>query len=325
MTSHHKALLALVLGALLIAIALPDVLSNYWLRVCNMTVITYMCVLSLFVIFGMTGQISFAQAGFWGFGAYITAIFTVKLGIAPLPALIASGLGTAAFAAILGAVLFRLQGHYFGFATIGVVMILNGLFQNWKPVTGGADGIADIPTFGVLGFEFHSEASLFYLSIGVATAISVATFLIHDSALGRAFMAIRDNEIAAKCMGVNSYRVKITAYAISGLYCGVAGALFAFISNYISATTFTFNQSALYLVMLMLGGYQALWGPIVGTTLLMMLPEWFRFLQEYILLIYGLGIMLLMVVMPEGLLGGGRQLIEHLRNKRKGGGDAVEH
>ena len=220
--------------------------------------------------------------------------------------------------------LIKIAQAFFG-ATIGVVMILNGLFQNWKPVTGGADGIADIPTFSLLGWEAQTEASLFHLALGIATAISIATFLIHDSALGRAFMAIRDNEIAAKCMGVDSYRVKIIAYAISGLYCGVAGALFAFMSNYISATTFTFNQSALYLVMLMLGGYQALWGPIVGTTLLMMLPEWFRFLQEYILLIYGLGIMLLMVVMPEGLLGGGRQLVEYFRNKRKGGGDAVEH
>jgi branched-chain amino acid transport system permease protein len=288
-----------------------------------MTIITYMCVLSLFVIFGMAGQISFAQAGFWGIGAYITAILTTKFHLATLLALFASGLGAAAFAVILGSALFRLQGHYFGFATIGVVMILNGIFQNWKPVTGGADGIANIPAFGIASWEFESETSLFHLTLFVAILFSIITYFIHRSSLGRAFMAIRDNEIAAKCMGVNSYRTKIIAFAISGFYCGIAGSLFAFISSYISATSFTFMQSALYLVMLMLGGYQALAGPIVGTTLLMLLPEWFRFLQEYILLIYGLGVMLLMVVMPDGLLGGGKKALEYFRNKGKGATDAV--
>jgi branched-chain amino acid transport system permease protein len=289
-----------------------------------MTMITYMCVVSLFVIFGMAGQISFAQAGFWGVGAYISAILTVKLHITPLLALLASGLGTAAFAAILGLALFRLHGHYFGFATIGVVMILNGLFQNWKPVTGGADGIANIPPFEIGSFEFGSETSLFYLIVVAVVLISIMTYVIYRSALGRAFMAIRDNEIAAKCMGVNSYQTKVIAFAISGLYCGIAGSLFAFVSSYISATSFTFMQSSLYLVMLMLGGYHSLPGPVVGTALLMMLPEWFRFLQEYILLIYGLGVMLLMVVMPDGLIGGGKLALENYRNKRKGVANAAQ-
>lgn len=324
MTLKRKILWFVLLVALGAAIALPFSVSNYMLRVCNMTMITYMCVVSLFVIFGMAGQISFAQAGFWGIGAYITAILTVKFQISPLLALFASGLGTAAFAGIMGFILFRLHGHYFGFATIGIVMILNGLFQNWKPVTGGADGIANIPPFGIGGWEFQSEMSLFYLILLMVVLISIMTIVIHRSALGRAFMAIRDNEIAAKCMGVNSFQTKIIAFAISGLYCGIAGALFAFVSSYISATTFTFMQSSLYLVMLMLGGYHSLPGPIIGTTLLMLLPEWFRFLQEYILLIYGLGVMLLMVVMPDGIVGGVKQAVANYRNKSRGATDAAQ-
>ncbi len=318
MTLQRKIFGLVLLLLLALALTLPFTVSNYMLRVCNMTMITYMCVVSLFVIFGMAGQISFAQAGFWGVGAYISAILTVKLHVSALVALLASGLGTAAFAAILGLALFRLHGHYFGFATIGVVMILNGLFQNWKPVTGGADGIANIPPFAIGSLEFASETSLFYLIAVAVIIISIATYVIYRSSLGRAFMAIRDNEIAAKCMGVNCYQTKVIAFAISGLYCGIAGSLFAFVSSYISATSFTFMQSSLYLVMLMLGGYHSLPGPIVGTALLMMLPEWFRFLQEYILLIYGLGVMLLMVVMPDGLIGGGKQALESYRNKRKG-------
>jgi len=298
------------------AITLPFAASNYWLRVLNITMITYVCVVSLFIIFGMAGQISFAQAGFWGVGAYISAILTVTLQVQPVIAFVASAVGTAFFATVLGFALFRLQGHYFGFSTIGVVMILNGLFQNWKPVTGGADGIAGIPHFQIGSVSFTTETSIFYLILFNVVVISIITYLIHQSSLGRAFMAIRDNEIAAKCMGVNSYRTKIIAFAISGAYCGVAGSLYAFLSSYISASSFTFPQSALYLVMLMLGGYHSLPGPIVGTTLLMLLPEWVRFLQEYILLIYGLGVMVLMVVMPDGLIGGGKKAYDFIKNRK---------
>ncbi|MBP2666594.1 MAG: branched-chain amino acid transporter permease [Firmicutes bacterium] len=300
--------LLLLLAGLTLAALLPLGISNYMLRVIDMMLITYVCVLSLFVIFGMTGQMSFAQAGYWGLGAYITAILTTKFGVAPLLALLVSALGTGLFVALVGMALFRLHGHYFGFATIGVVMTLNGIFQNWTPVTGGANGIGNIPPFGIGEWHITSDLGYFYLLLFFAVAISLVTEWIHRSALGRSFMAIRDNEIAAKCMGVNSYFTKNVAYVISGVYCGIAGSLFAFLSSYTSATSFVFPQSVLYLVMLMLGGYNSLLGPIIGTVLLIMLPEWFRPLQEYILLVYGIGVILLMVVMPDGLIGGGKKL-----------------
>lgn len=307
-----------------LAVIIPSVSSNYLLRVVNMTMITYLCVLSMFIVFGLAGQISFAQAGFWGLGAYITAILTVKLQVAPLVALFASAVGTALFAAVLGLALFRLHGHYFGFSTIGVVMILNGVFQNWKPVTGGADGIANIPAFSLGGYEFASEASNFYLILVIVIAVSIVTQILYRSSLGRSFMAIRDNEIAAKCMGINSFLTKNVAFALAAMYCGIAGSLFAFLASYISATTFTFSQSSLYLVMLMVGGYSTLPGPIVGTLLLMLLPEWVRFLQEYILLIYGLGVMVMMVVMPDGIIGGGKKAYEYIQRKRGFGSCAPE-
>lgn len=306
-------LVALAVGVA--AVIIPAVSSNYMLRVANMTMLSYLCVLSMFVVFGMAGQITFAQAGFWGLGAYIAAILTVKLGVSPLLALAASVVGTALVAAVLGLALFRLVGHYFGFSTIGLVMILNGIFQNWKPVTGGADGIPNIPPLSLGPLHFASDTSNFYLILAVAVGVSVSTHLLRNSALGRSFMAIRDNEIAARCMGIDSYRTKIVAFTIGAAYCGIAGALYAFLASYISAATFTFQQSALFLVMLMLGGYNSLAGPVVGTTLLMLLPEWVRFLQEYILLIYGSGVMVLMVIMPDGLIGGGRKACEYFRRR----------
>lgn len=311
MTLKNKIIwLLFILFAAILIINIPFASSKYMLRVFNMTLITYICVLSMFVIFGMCGQISFSQAGFWGIGAYISAILTVKLHVSPLIAFFASAIGTAAIAFILGFALFRLKGHYFGFATIGVVMTLYGIFQNWKPVTGGADGISDIPPFRVGAMEFNSEMSNFYLILFIAITLSIVTEVVRRSSLGRSFVAIRDNEIAAKCMGVNSYLTKNIAFAIAGVYSGIAGSLFAFLGSYISPTSFNFSQSAMFLVMLMLGGFNSLPGPILGSTLLMLLPEWFRPLQDYIMLIYGLGVILLMIVMPEGLIGGGKILYE---------------
>ena len=318
-TKKKSTRIILLIAGLALAALLPFATSNYMLRVLNMMFINYICVLSMFVIFGMTGQMSFAQAGYWGLGAYITAILTTKFHVAPLLALVGSALGTAVFVLLVGLALFRLHGHYFGFASIGVVMTMNGIFQNWTPVTGGANGMGNIPQFGIGSWECNSDMSYFYLLLFVVVAISLVTELIHRSSLGRSFMAIRDNEIAAKCMGVNSYFTKNVAYVISGIYCGIAGSLFAFLSSYISATSFIFPQSVMYLVMLMLGGYNSIAGPIIGTTLLALLPEWFRPLQEYILLVYGLGVILLMVVMPDGLIGGGKKIYEHIC-KRSGSG-----
>lgn len=318
MITKNKLVILLLAAAILLAMFVPFMTSNYMLRVINMMMITYICVLSMFVIFGMAGQISFAQAGYWGLGAYITAILTTKFHVAPVLAILASAAGTGVFVAIVGFSLFRLNGHYFAFATIGVIMTMNGIFQNWKPVTGGADGISNIPHFSLGSMQFSTDSHLFYLIFITAILISIVTELIHRSALGRSFMAIRDNEIAAKCMGINSYQTKIIAYVISGVFCGIAGSLFAFLSTYISATSFIFPQSVMYLVMLMLGGYNSLAGPMIGTMLLVMLPEWFRPLQEYILLVYGLGVILLMVVMPDGLIGGGRKLYDVLAKRKSG-------
>jgi len=309
--------ICLILIFVAIMICLPFMTSGYMLRVLNTTMITYLCVLSIFIIFGMCGQISFAQAGFWGVGAYITAITTTKLGMKPIEALILAILGTALMALIIGLILFRLKGHYFGFSTIGIVIILNGLFENWTSVTGGADGIANIPSFGIGSMIVSSEKSNYFFILIIVLIISAITLLIRHSSLGRSFMAIRDNEIAAKCMGINSFATKNIAFVVGAMFCGISGALFAFLTGYISATSFTFPQSSMYLVMLMVGGYSSIIGAAIGSGLLMLLPEWIRPLQNYMMLIFGAGVVVLMVVLPDGLYGGIKKLYEKLGGGKK--------
>jgi len=305
------------LFVIVLAIMLPFTVSGYMVRVLSTTMITYMCVLSLYVLFGMCGQSSFVQCGLWGVGAYITALLTTRLGAPPLLAMLGSMVGTALFAFLIGLVLFRLKRYYFAFSTIGLMMVLNGLFQNWKEGTGGALGISDIPPFGIGPFQISSGQGNYYLILFFAACATLLIWALYRSSLGRSFMAIRDNETAANCMGVNSLISKDIAFGISGALCGVAGALFSFLSGYISSTSFTLPTSQLYLVIIMLGGTASPGGALIGSFIITLLPEWFRPLKDYMQLIYGLGIMGLMIVLPEGLVGGGKDLYDKFRRKRR--------
>ncbi len=228
-----------------------------------------------------------------------------------------SMLGTALFAFIIGFALFRLKRFYFSFSTIALMTILNGIFANWTKGTGGPVGMGNLVQFSVGGFVFDTEAKYFYLIIGFSIAASIIIWKLFRSPLGRSFMAVRDNEIAASCMGINNLLTKNIAFAISGILCGLAGSLFAFLSGYISATSFALPQSQLYLVVIMIGGSSSPIGALIGSILINLLPEWLRFLKDYMMLIYGVGIMGLMVVLPEGLVGGGKDLYaKYIKRKR---------
>lgn len=319
-TQHRFPLknLALALAFVIYAV-LPFGLDNYMQRVFNVMMITFLCVLSVYVLLGMCGQNSFAQAGLWGVGAYFTANFTMKLGIGSLPALLLSVLGTALLAFLLGFFFFRLRQYYFTFASVGLMTILNGLFMNWEPVTGGAMGYSNIANFSLMGFTADNEIAKFYVILAVCVLAGVSMVLLTRSALGRSFMAIRDDEMAANCMGVNSLLTKSIAFAISGALCGAAGSLYAFLSGYLSYQSFTYQQSTMYLIMVMLGGTYSWTGSIIGTMIISLLQEFVRPLQNFMQLIYGVGIMFMMVFQPEGLLGGGKSLHDFIVKRRSAG------
>lgn len=318
-----KILTPFVVLALVLCCFLPGCTDSYMLRVLNVTMITYLCVLSVYVLLGMCGQNSFAQAGLWGVGSYITANMTMKLGINPTLSLLIAVVGTALIAFLLGFAFFRLRMYYFTFATIGLMTILNGLFMNWEPVTGGALGFKDIRPFSIFGFTASSETSKFFLIFILVIVTSFLISFLKRSSLGRSFMAIRDNEMAANCMGINSLLTKSIAFAISGALCGLAGALYAYLSSYLSHQSFTYTQSTMYLIMIMLGGTSSWVGAIIGTLIISLLQEWVRPLQNYMQLIYGLGIMIMMIFQPEGILGGGKAVYERIVEKRKARAEAT--
>lgn len=311
-----QSLIVLLLLSALVAF-IPELVSSYIMNVLIVGTCTYLCVMSVYVLLGLCGQNSFAQAGLWGVGGYITANMTLKFGFAPVPAMLISIVGTALMCFLLGFAFFRLKEYYFTFATIGLMTILNSLFTNWNDVTGGAIGMKGIPEFGIFSITFSNDRQYLYLYFAIAVGTFLLIRALYNSALGRSFMAIRDNEIAANCIGVNSLLTKSIAFGISGALCGLAGAMYAFYAGYLSYPTFTYNQSTLYLVMLMLGGTASPVGAVIGSFVIILLQEWLRPLQEVMMFIYGVGIIALMVFQPEGILGGVKALYAKIRNHRK--------
>lgn len=308
--------LVTAVGGLIISALIPGMLSSYLLRVVNIAMIIYLCSLSVYVLLGLCGQNSFAQAGLWGIGAYASANVLMKFGGGSMGALLLSVAFTAGVSFLLGFVFFRLKNYYFTFASIGLMTILNGLFMNWTAVTGGAMGISNITTFKLFGLEANSETKKYLVILLVGLMATLLIWKLSTSRLGRSFMAIRDNELAANCLGINSLLTKSIAFAISGALCGTAGFLYASTSGYLSYQTFTYTQSTMLLIMVMLGGTASPWGALIGTFSISLLQELVRPLQNYMQLIYGLGIVILMIYQPEGIMGGGKLLYEKFKSRK---------
>lgn len=325
LNQKKKNLLTVGTATAVIAVmaVIPFLSSIYTTHVISVAMISYLCVLSVYVLLGLCGQNSFAQAGLWGVGAYLAGNILTKTSGGTISAFVVAVAGTALVAFILGFAFFRLRAYYFTFASIGLMTILNGVFINWEAFSGGAVGMKGIPTFNLFGWTAVTEQSKFYIILVVCIAATLLIQMLFRSSLGRSFMAIRDNEMAADSMGINALLTKSIAFAISGALCGAAGALYASLSGYLSYQSFTYNQSTIYLIMIMIGGTISPVGAIIGTAVITLLQEGFRVLQDYMQFIYGLGVIILMIFQPEGILGGGKVLYERLCERKKSKTDSV--
>jgi branched-chain amino acid transport system permease protein len=307
--------------ALIVVAALPFLLkSAYHLRLANFVGINILLVLGLNFVLGYAGLLSFAQAGFFLVGAYTGGMLSVDYGVSFWLALPAAAAVAGLFAWILGIPTLRLRGHYFAFATFAFAEIVRLVALNWADVTHGATGIVGIPPPAIASYEIGSDRSFYYLIL-VAVLIAIGVALrIEKSPIGRALFAIREGELAAESMGIDTAKMKMLAFVMSAIYAGVAGALYGPLNSVISPDVFSFDVSVVVLVSLLLGGTGTIFGAIIGTVLVTLLPEWLRVLQDYYMVVYGAGIVLLMIFLPGGLLGLGRSLVNrwHLRAASNG-------
>lgn len=285
------------------AAALPLLLtSNYTLQLADLTLIAVLAVLGLNFISGLTGQISFAQAAFAGIGAYVSTLL-LKAGLPFLLSLPAAALVAGLCSLLLGIPTLRLQSYYLAMATIGFGEIVRLIFVNWASVTGGSSGLRNVPPIAIGHYAVEGNLAHFYLFLVVAAiAIGVAA-RIGRSGFGRAMIATRDSEIAARMLGIDTVRVKLLALFLSAVFAGIGGALYASYVGYISPDDFAFNSAILYFTMLVVGGSGRIAGAVLGTALLSILPETLRFLGDWYLVLYGCAVIAFIITIPQGLVG----------------------
>ncbi|HEX9014455.1 MAG TPA: branched-chain amino acid ABC transporter permease, partial [Chloroflexota bacterium] len=298
-TARPLLIVLLILGV----VVFPQVMtSNYWLNLLNLAISFAIACLGLNIVLGYTGQLSLAQAAFWGVGAYTSALLTTKLGIPVWGGMIGAFAITSLFGIALGVPTLKLSGHYLAMTTIGFGIILQLVLINTISLTNGSDGIPQIPSPWIGSIKLGDANSFFYVAAFSLLLLTFAAIRLKSSRVGRAFLAIRENEMAAETMGIDTTFFKVMAFALSAAYAGFGGSLFAHSgSHYISPDTFSFDQSVVLLAMAVLGGNGSAVGAVVGATLLTMVPEVLRFLKDSYMMFYAAGIVAIMVFLPGGI------------------------
>jgi branched-chain amino acid transport system permease protein len=276
-------------------------------------VLVYICLgLGLNIVVGLAGLLDLGYIAFYGVGAYTYALLSVHFGIPfwlclPVAAALAAVAGC-----IIGYPTLRMRGDYLAIVTLGFGEIVRLLLNNWMELTNGPNGILGIERPGYYWFDFSNGFSIqhfwirdlslyYYVILGITLFTIVAVYRLNYSRIGRAWEAIREDETAAELMGVNTFLLKLLAYASGATFAGFAGAFFASRMRFVSPESFTFLESAMVLAMVVLGGMGSIPGVILGCIALVALPEAFREFELYRMLVFG-GVMTgMMLVRPKGL------------------------
>ena len=308
---------ALFFGFLVLLLAAPLYLGNYWLGVTNLIGITLIAATGLNILIGYCGQLSIGHAGFIAVGAYTSAVLTNRLELPFLVGLVCAGFTAGVVGLIFGLPSVRVKGFYLAITTIAAQFIIIWVINHWSALTGGFVGIK-VPYASIAGLVFQSETSQFYLIFAI---VILCTFFAKNFArtrVGRAFIAIRDNDLAAEVMGINLLYYKLLAFFIGCFMAGIAGALLAHWIGFLNAEQFSLTESILYIGMIIIGGLGTTIGPIFGVVFIRLLQqiltvELVPFLERTFTMLpagfatgvtpmlFGLVIILFLILEPRGL------------------------
>jgi branched-chain amino acid transport system permease protein len=284
-------------------IILPLFLNDYYRDIMTLTGMYIVLALGLNIVVGQAGLLNLGYVAFYAIGAYTYAILSTTFGIPFWYGLIAGGSVAAGFAVLLGMPTLRLRGDYFAIVTLGLGEITRIILNNWDNMTGGPNGISKIGRPVMAGYELHTTLDFYYLILSFVIITVFAMHRLIASRIGRAWVAIREDEIAAEAMGVNTYRMKLLAFVLGSAWAGIVGVFFAAKMAFVSPESFTFFESVMILCMVVLGGMGSIPGIILGALLLITIPEIFREFQDYRMLAFGTALVLMMIFRPQGLLG----------------------
>jgi branched-chain amino acid transport system permease protein len=327
---HLLRLLGVLVILAALEVVLPRLLNPYFLQILVLCGINVILAVSLNLINGFTGQFSIGHAGFMALGAYGSAMFSLTLGqrwaaalaAAGMPAAVADG-GPLFLALVVGGLIaafagylvglpsLRLRGDYLAIVTLGFGEIIRVIITNVEWV-GASRGLPGIPGW----------ANLFWVGLGVVGVVAFSLNLA-ASTHGRALFAIRDDEVAAEALGVNTTAYKVLAFVIGAFFAGVAGGLFAHYLSYLNPNSFTFIKSIEVIAMVVLGGMGSVSGSVLAAVILTLLPEVLRPVKDYRMVIYSAMLIVLMITRPQGLLGSRELTLAMFRRRGRGAAESA--
>ena len=302
-------LVAIVLAAVLLAV--PPFLKSYGIYLFSYWLVFVIATMGLNLTVGYAGQKSLGHAAFFGIGAYTVAI-VLKAGFSFWLGLPLAMLGCFVIGLVVGFPALRVQTIYLAFATLGFNTAVWLVLRNEEWLTGGTFGINNIARPSLLGLSLDGNLAYYYFVLGTTVLLAALLWGLLRSPWGKAFTALRDNPIRAESLGVHIQAYTLLSFAIGAVYAGIAGALFASLVQFIEPAPFTVGASIMMYLMVVLGGPGYFFGPLLGSAVGVLLPEWLRFAQAWYLFVFGIAVIVMMLWLPDGLLS----IPDRLRAKR---------
>lgn len=304
----------LLLGLLIFALIFPWAFDTYQTTIMISALIYVILGLGLNITVGLAGLLDLGYVAFFAVGAYAYALLNHHFGLGFWTVLPVGGLLSCFFGVILGFPILRLRGDYLAIVTLGFGMIIKVVLENWSEFSFGPSGIANIDKPGLFGLEMNIDASttyIYYIAIALVLFTIFITTRLRNSRIGRAWIALREDEIACVAMGIDMARTKLSAYALGAFWAGMVGVLFAAKTTFINPASFTFMESAIILSIVVLGGMGSILGVILGAFILILMPEYLRAFSEYRMLAFGAAMVLMMIFRPQGIISNLRQTYEY--------------
>ncbi len=264
--------------------------------------------LSLNLITGFAGQLSFCHIAFYGIGAYTGTLLMMKLHVSFWIATLAGALMAAFFGLLLGLPTLRLRGDYLAIVTLGFGEIMRLVFVNEAWLTRGPLGLPGVPAPSIFGYKFTGRIPYYYLILVISLVVYFLVKRITVSGIGLSMLSVRFDEIAAESVGIRPVKFKLMAFILSAAIAGGVGTFYASYISFVSPDTFLYTDSVTVLAMVILGGLGSLPGAVIGATVLSVIPEVLRAINEYRLVLYGLLMILMMIFRPQGFWGMGHRL-----------------
>ncbi len=300
-----------IAAAAIFFIAFPLIFSLYQIDIMTTALIYVVVALGLNIVVGLAGLLDLGYVAFFAVGAYAYALLNYHYHASFWVCLPVGGALGFFFGIILGFPVLRLRGDYLAIVTLGFGEIIRLILENWNEFSFGPSGIANIPRPGLFGLNLNlhqNQTYIYYLMIALTLFTIFVVRRLQDSRIGRAWMALREDEIACQAMGINKTRTKLSAFALGATWAGMGGVVFAAKTTFINPASFTIWESVIILCCVVLGGMGSIVGVVAGALVLKLLPEYFRAFSEYRMLAFGAVLVLMMVFRPGGLISSTRRV-----------------